>query len=313
LFENDNPLLERELQTETPSRLARAEARWAQAAAEQPSLARAFALQRRTIGRQLGLLDELIRGHEPLSVPSEVSVLLRLSDSLPALRGTIGPLPVEQLAEVMSQLAGDVAAVTGYAAASRIGEALNGGSLDPARLLAIAYQRDERAIRQLASEHALVPDVLWLVADMAVAPVLHLQQQAVFREREPESPVREALDRWDQGYCPACGSWPAMAELFAGARLLRCACCAAAWQLHSDRCTYCGQAGAQYRTVTPEAQRPGRQLELCRACGGFLKRLDVAAPTPFPLLAIEDLASSDLDRAALTHGFRRLPLPTLHG
>jgi hypothetical protein len=33
--------------------------------------------------------------------------------------------------------------------------------------------------------------------------------------------------------------------------------------------------------------------------------------TPFPLVAIEDLGSSDLDQAALHHGFKRLPLPTV--
>jgi hypothetical protein len=40
---------------------------------------------------------------------------------------------------------------------------------------------------------------------------------------------------------------------------------------------------------------------------------DVELVTPFPLLAIEDLASSDLDQAALHHGFKRLPLKKIDG
>jgi hypothetical protein len=307
----DKSLPDKDLPTTSTSLRERAEARWTQVTSEQPGLSRAFALQRRTVGRQLTLLDALATS-APLPTPTEVSVLLRLADGLPALRGAIGPLPVEQLTPVMVGLADDVASVTGHAAAHRIAEALGEGRVDPTRLLAIAYQRDERAATQLAREVSLVGDVLWLVADMAIAPVLHLQQQATLREPEPDSPVRDALNRWDLGHCPACGSWPALAELFGADRLLRCACCAASWRLLADRCTYCSHRGDRFRVVVPDTARPGRQLELCRGCGGFLKRLDVAAPTPFPLLAIEDLASSDLDRAALHHGFSRLPLPTLH-
>jgi hypothetical protein len=36
--------------------------------------------------------------------------------------------------------------------------------------------------------------------------------------------------------------------------------------------------------------------------------LEVEVVTPFPQVAVEDLASSDLDQAALHHGFKRLPL-----
>ena len=75
-----------------------------------------------------------------------------------------------------------------------------------------------------------------------------------------------------------------------------------------ERCTYCGEQGDRYTRVVPDRERPGRRLELCRACGGFLKTLDVEVVTPFPLLAIEDLASSDLDQAAVHHKFKRLPL-----
>ena len=71
--------------------------------------------------------------------------------------------------------------------------------------------------------------------------------------------------------------------------------------------------GRHFTTVVPNRQLPGRRVELCRACGGFLKTLDVELVTPFPLVAIEDLASSDLDQAALHHGFKRLPLKKISG
>lgn len=300
------------LDAELSALRARAEVRWAQLGAEQPSLARAIDLQRRTIRHQLDLLGELASSGVG-TPPDESLVLHRLTDGLPVLRAGIAPLPVERLVPVMQALSHDAEAVTGYTAASRLAEALAAGAIDGARLLALAYQRDERGVRQLAVEQAVVVDLLWLIADAAIAPVLNLQQHAALREDEPESPVREALERWDQGYCPACGSWPALAESFGGERLLRCAGCAATWRMLSDRCTFCSASGPEFRMVAPERERPGRRLELCRVCGGYLKTLDAERLTPFPLLAVEDLGSSDLDQAALHHGFRRLPLPTLRG
>jgi hypothetical protein len=82
----------------------------------------------------------------------------------------------------------------------------------------------------MAADPHVVVDLLWLVGDLVAAPVVYMQQVAALREGVPDSPVRDALERWDQGYCPACGSWPALAEFFFGERLLRCAFCAATWR-----------------------------------------------------------------------------------
>ncbi len=120
--------------------------------------------------------------------------------------------------------------------------------------------------------------------------------------------ARDAVDAWDRGRCPACGAWPSFAEYFLGDRLNRCAYCAAAWALSTLRCTFCGEQGDDFRIVVANAEHPGRRLELCRACGGYLKTIDVGRSIPFPLLAIEELASQDLDGAAQHHGFRRVPL-----
>jgi FdhE protein len=243
--------------------------------------------------------------------PTETHVLDLLADSFPVLRGGIGPLPVDLLGPVMVDLSRDIAEISGYHAATRVGEAIAAGAIDAAALLACVYQRDQDAVRQLAADPHVVVDLLWLVGDLVAAPVVYMQQVAALREEVPDSPVRDALERWDQGYCPACGSWPALAEFFFGERLLRCAFCAATWRPPAHRCAYCGTTGADFRTIVVDREQPGRRLELCRGCGGFLKTLDVELLTPFPLVAIEDLASADLDQAALHHGFKRLPLPVL--
>ena len=53
------------------------------------------------------------------------------------------------------------------------------------------------------------------------------------------------------------------------------------------------------------------RVELCSGCGAYLKWLDLPEPTPFELLAVEDLASTSLDILAAQRGFGRPSLPEL--
>jgi len=296
------------LDADLEHRRGRAEARWTGLVASAPHLGRAVALQRRTVGTQLDLLWAVAPLVAEAAIPAETAVLSRLADGLPVLRAELAPLPVDVLTPVAVDLGAAIAAASGYAAARRAAESLASGEVDPARLMALVYQRDQDGVRQLASEHAINVDMLWLLGDLVVAPIAHLQQRSALRESEPDSPVREALERWDHGYCPACGSWPSLAEFFFGERLLRCAFCACTWRPRVDQCVYCRTDDQRFATIVPDRHQPGRRLELCKACGGFLKTLDAEVITPFPLVAIEDLASADLDQAALHHGFKRMGL-----
>ena len=42
-----------------------------------------------------------------------------------------------------------------------------------------------------------------------------------------------------------------------------------------------------------------------QACGGYLKTIDLDELSPFPLLAISDIETMDLDMAAMEHGYQR--------
>ena len=55
---------------------------------------------------------------------------------------------------------------------------------------------------------------------------------------------------------------------------------------------------------------PARLVEACTACRGYAKVVDVSASLPFPLVAIADLETMDLDMAAMQHGFSRPAMKT---
>jgi FdhE protein len=95
-----------------------------------------------------------------------------------------------------------------------------------------------------------------------------------------------------------------------GRRVLRCSFCAAGWELRSYACIYCGEDGERFVTAAPDEERKDRRVEVCSACGGYLKTIDVGELSPFPLLAIADLETMELDVAAMARGYGRPPLRT---
>ena len=109
----------------------------------------------------------------------------------------------------------------------------------------------------------------------------------------------------------ACGSWPAVAEVVSGHRTLRCSFCASAWELTRYACIYCDESGEPFVTAAPDEERKDRRLEVCSTCGGYLKTIDLTELSPFPLLSISDIETTDLDVAAMEHGYARPPLKDL--
>jgi formate dehydrogenase maturation protein FdhE len=71
---------------------------------------------------------------------------------------------------------------------------------------------------------------------------------------------------------------------------------------------YCGEAGEKFLTAAPNAERKDRRIEACASCGAYLKTVEVPRLSSFPLVAITDLETMDLDVAAMEGGYARPPL-----
>ena len=287
-----------------PDLLETAERRWEAILAARPDLGPAVALQRQLLGIVIDLDTRLESRRLPrLSLPPKY-LAAKLARGVPVLAGEPIPLPVPTLKPPLLGLCDALAAGGAADAATHIREAIDTGSMDVGSLLAASFTRDQAAIRVGATHRGLAPDLVWLVAELAVSPYIHLTQRLLF-DRTDGDPLSVALGEWARGYCPACGSWPAIAEVVGGHRTLRCSFCASAWELPSYACIYCEEQGAPFVTAAPNEERKDRRLELCSTCGGYLKTIDLAELSPFPLLAISDIETTDLDVAAMEHGYAR--------
>jgi FdhE protein len=290
------------------SRLAIAASRWDAILLARPDLAPAVELQRKLIGLVIELTGALEQGRLPkLSLPSRY-LAVKLKKGIPALAGEPIPMPTAILRPVLLQLCVELARGGAGAAADHIHSVIDAGALEAGSLLAGSLARDQSAIRTAAVHRGLAPDLLWLVAELAVSPFAHALQQLLLcpaGQSQPDAPLAAALDEWPHGYCPMCGSWPAIVESLTGARVLRCSFCALAWSLPSASCLYCGEDGSTFVKSSPDPERPDRRLEACGSCRSYVKTIEVAEPLPFPLLAIADLETMDLDVLAMQQGYQR--------
>jgi FdhE protein len=284
--------------------LAIAERRWAGIAEERPDLAPALALQRRLLALIAGLVVRLDRDRPPrLSLPARY-LAAKLARGVPVLAGEPIPLPIAVLSPALPEFCDALAEGGAGDAARRLRDAISGGDVDAGSLLAASLSRHQAAIRIGATHRGLAPDLVWLVAELAVGPFVHALQSTLLESAKDET-LRSALAAWDHGYCPACGSWPALAEVVTGQRALRCSFCSSAWEPQTCACIYCEEAGEKFVSAAPDERREDRRLEACGACGGYLKTMDVASLSPFPLVSISDIETTDLDLAAMERGYQR--------
>lgn len=290
--------------TSRKARLTTASARWEAISVSRPELQEAVILQQRLIHTLLDLSDAVERGSVPrLSLPPKY-LNAKLARGVPALAGEPIPLPVTVLKPFLLRVCHELESGGAGEAAAHISSAIEQSRLDAGSLLAASLARDHRSIQTGASHMGLAPDLVWLVAELSVSPFVHALQRTVLGSDADGRP-RPDLEQWTRGYCPACGSWPALGEVLGGQRVLRCSFCGAAWAPFAAGCAYCTIVGTEIHSDSTGSPPIDRHLELCRACSGYLKIVKVGSLSPFPLLAISDLETMDLDLLAMQQGFQR--------
>jgi len=171
--------------------------------------------------------------------------------------------------------------------------------LDVVELFTASLEQDGERLSATAETARVDAGALEAIAALLPVPFL----QACHR-RWP----RSLANTWTEGYCPLCGAWPALTEVrgIERSRHLRCGRCGSEWYSQVLCCPYCGMTDhEQLASLLPNKRGATGTIEACRHCRGYVKtftRLQGSAPAE---VLLEDLASVDLDVAALQHGYRR--------
>lgn len=169
--------------------------------------------------------------------------------------------------------------------------------IDHAAVFSAALCQNGARLREMARTLTTQEDGFSALAMLLPVPLLHACNRAWRSFRSPG---------WAKGYCPVCGSWPTFAEVRGIERdhFFRCGRCNGDWQAHRLFCPFCGNTDhRQLISLMPESPGAARAVDVCKICLGYVKSfttLQAAAA-----VMIDDLASVDLDIAALEHGYKR--------
>lgn len=166
-------------------------------------------------------------------------------------------------------------------------------------LFAASVCQDSRHIAGVADASGVDGDAWRAVVSLLPVPFLR-----ACRDRWANS----SPTGWTEGYCPVCASWPAFAEVrgIERRRYFRCGRCGGQWQARVLNCPYCGMCDHdEFVSLVPENGASRAVVDACRRCLAYVKtftRLQGCAPDA---VMLEDLASVDLDVAAIGQGYTR--------
>ena len=176
-----------------------------------------------------------------------------------------------------------------------LGEAAS--HVDALALMQAALELDEASLSTLAGAAGAPAQAFGAVASLAALPWL----QACARRLTPSAEA-------DGGWCPLCGAWAALAEArgLDRERRLRCLRCGGDWRTEWLSCPFC--RNDDYRrlaSLVAEGTGETRKVDACAECGGYVKTVTTLSAADAPSLRLLDLATVDLDVAAIERGFAR--------
>jgi FdhE protein len=237
-------------------------------------------------GAWLALLE--VTAAEAASPAWAAAVPTETSDTAPILRGATLSVERAVAERWLHRL---------FAASSVVALREAEARIDPLPVLAAAIEVDHASLTALARAAGAPEDAFVAVAALAGVPWL----EACGRRLTPRAGS-------DGASCPMCGAWAALAEArgLEGERRLRCARCGGDWRTEWLRCPYCGiDDHARLTSLIADATGHTRKVDACRDCSAYVKTLTTLRPADAAMLRLLDLATVDLDVAALDRGFTR--------
>jgi FdhE protein len=191
-----------------------------------------------------------------------------------------------------------IASQSGTAKMATLEPALQ-ASIDISALFKASLCQDGERLKDIAAAIAADSEAFQAVASFVPVPFLY----ACNRRWAPS-----VAESWSEGYCAVCGAWPAFAEVrgIERSRYFRCGRCAGQWQVNCLVCPYCGMTDhKELVSLVPEKDGTSRVIDACKRCLGYVKTFTVLQGSPDARVILDDLASVDLDVAALQQGYKR--------
>ena len=245
----------------------------------------------------LAVVDEVVRESESSGWDAFVPEAADARPSVPVLADLVVAVAASQARGLMDRLC-RIASADGTPKMASLKNVVRTDA-NALALLRASLCQDNAPVEEAAAATETATDALQAVVSLLAVPFLHACR------RRWNTPMHAG---WEDGYCPVCGAWPAFAEVrgIERSRHYRCGRCGGEWHARALFCPFCSMHDHnELVSLVPEKDGTNAVIEACRRCSGYVKsftRLQGCAPAT---VMIEDLASVNLDIAALDQGYLR--------
>jgi len=251
---------------------------------------------------KLFLVQEASKKHihlQPIKISEDLlSVKRKNGFSLIARKDfTVDIKAYEALLKEICRLAGEANEVLTHAGV-KLMDALDRGTVDAPTLLSKTLSEDDIYFDETAKSLEIDKEVLLFMADASIRPSLSLcaEQLATYIDKDI---------LWGKGYCPVCGSPPAISILCGeGERFLFCSFCDHEWHSQRIYCPFCENKDQKTLHYFFSKEEEEYRVDVCDQCRRYIKTIDtrkIKRPVyPF----VEQVATLHLDMLAQNQGLQ---------
>ncbi len=236
--------------------------------------------------------------HAQLPNMTAEHVSAKLANRTPLLRGEPLSLDEDACARRWRRVCNALKRHPQGDAARQLAQAVNQRLLDPADLIQNVLAGRFTDVQAAAETCGCDPNLTSTLLRLTALPILAELNTGL-------TPLRAGI-RWEQGFCPTCGSGPLLGELRGLEQILflRCGWCAAEWEFPRLQCPFCGTRDHQVLAyLSVEGQEDQRRAAVCDHCHQYVKHIATLAALPVLDLLVADAATLHLDLAAAEQGY----------
>jgi FdhE protein len=236
---------------------------------------------------------------QPIKIPEDILAVKR-KEGFPLIAKkdfTVDIKASEALLREICRLVGEANEVLTHAGV-KLMDALDRGTVDASVLLSKTLNEDDLYFDETAKSLEIDKEVLLFMAHGSIWPSLSLCAEQLGTYIDKDS-------LWEKGYCPVCGSPPAISILRGeGERFLFCSFCDHEWHSQRIYCPFCENKDQKTLHYFFSEEEKEYRVDVCDQCRRYIKTFDtrkIKRPVyPF----IEQVTTLHLDMLAQNQGLQ---------
>lgn len=235
----------------------------------------------------------------PIEIPEDLLSVKR-KEGFPLIARkdfTVDIKTSEALLRAICRLAGKANEALAQAG-KKLMDALDKGTVDAPNLLSKTLSEDEVYFDETAKSLEIEKEVLLFIAHGSIRPSLSLcaEQLATYLDKDT---------LWEKGYCPVCGSPPAISILRGeGERFLFCSLCDHEWHSQRIYCPFCENKDQKILRYFFSEEEEEYRVDVCDQCRKYIKTIDTRKIKRPMYPFVEQVTTLHLDMLAQNQGLQ---------